>query len=320
MNFEQFIPVLISLVITAMIMLIGFLTFRMIKQGSEGTKYDDLLQELLEDEEAIVTENVIHTKPTLSQKWNKHWNDVFRGSGLARYNDSENRAGNDMIAVSAAIVILGSVLTKTVIIGPILAGLVIFGSSFVLKTRANKKAEALNLQLPGFLFALKANIQASSTPERALLKVVDNMPSPLYDDLIVARNKILANASFKEALEELSRKTSSKDLQFLCACMIQASSSGANMEEQLVTIQRVIEARRKVADEIEKAVKTTQPAIWLSSFVIPGLFLASYFIDRSAQAFWFKDPFSWIALGVVIGLYLLGIFLVKKAVNKIRDL
>lgn len=320
MNFEQFLPVLVALVITAIVILIGVLVFQLVTKNRDNTKYEDLLNELLEDDDAVIIESTSDMKPTLMQKWNKHWNDVFRGSGIARYNSNENKAGSDMLIVSMAIILVGSVLTKTIIVGPILAGVVIFGSSFILKTRANKKAEALNLQLPGFLFALKANIQASSTPERALLKVVDNMPSPLYEDLIVAKNKILANASFQEALEELSAKTSSKDLQFLCACMIQASSSGANMEEQLVTIQRVIESRRKVADEIEKAVKSTQPAIWLSSFVIPGLFLASYFIDRSARDFWFKDVFSWAALAVVIGLYLLGIFLVKKAVNKIRDL
>ena len=287
-----------------------------VQRNSSKTAYDEQLADLI----ATEAEEAGNTKVTMARRWNHYWSERFKAMGWAKYNDKESSAGRDIIVVGIIIAIAVSVFLKNALAGPPVAALIIYVIGALMKSKANKEADVLNAQLPGFLFALKANIQANETPERAVLKVVDNMPEPLHSDLIIVKNRILANSSFRDALEELAHKTSSKDLQFLCACMIQATGTGANLENQITVIQKVLEARRKVSDELAKAVRSAMPAIWIASVVIPGAFIFSLMADTNAANFWFKDPLSWAALAGVVFFYGLGVWLSKKLVDNIRNL
>lgn len=299
-------------ILVAIILLTGFFYS---KKKNKEQDYEEQLLDLLTDENKQEEEN---TK-SIPYRWNKFWGSLFKESGLSRYSNDE-AAGREILILLIVLVASLSAVTRNPAVGTSLALVVIWVISMLLKSKTSKKEQQINNQLPGFLFAIKANIQANETPERAILKVVDSMPSPLYDDILIVKKKILANASFKEALEELIIKTSSKDLKFLAACMIQATASGANLETQISTIQKVLDARRKVSAEIEKAVRASQPAIVVASVAIPGVFIAMYFWDASAKDFWFVNVLSWVALAGVFALYGLGIWLTRKLVGNIRNL
>lgn len=213
-----------------------------------------------------------------------------------------------------------TVLLKNPILGIILPGLAVFAVSFVFKQKNNKKSEVIQDQLPGFLFALKANVQANETPQKAILKIVDNMPEPLRSELMIVKQKILSNSTFEESLTALFDNTDSNELKFLAACLIQAASTGANIEPQIDTIQKVLEQRKAAADELAKAVKSTKPAIWIASLAIPFSFLFSYFVDVNAKNFWFKEPLSFVVLFAVGVLWAVGLLLVRRMVENIRNL
>jgi len=299
-------------VVIGLIIALGYLIFK--KNGSNKT-YEDQLQAIFEDE--FETEQL---KNTLYYRWSTHWGKILKETGLARYSDSDNTGGRDIIVISLALAVLFSTLFMNPLVGIAVAGISLWLLSIGINILINKKSDAINNQLPGFLFALKANIQANETPERALIKVVDSMPSPLYDDLIIVKNRLLANATFKEALDELSAKTSSNDLKFLAACMIQASNSGTNIEHQIATIQNVLNDRQKISNEISRASNATMPSILVSTFVIPGSFLVTYLFDSGARAFWFVNPISWIVLIVVAVLYVFGIYFTRRLINNIKNL
>lgn len=286
------------------------------KKGSADAAYDEQLAELLEDDNYESSD----AKLGFSHKWNRHWGALFKEMGLARYNDANEKAGREVLIGAFVIAVLGSLIAQNLFIGPAIVAALLFGSSILLKSLGEKKAEKINDQLPGFLFALKANIQANETPERAIIKVIDAMPSPLYDDLVIVKNHIDANSSFKDALLDLSQKTASRDLKFLCACIIQAANSGSDLEDQIVIIQKVLEDRKKVSDKIAEASRSAAPAIWVASIAIPATFFIIFSADPNAASFWFINPVSWIALGVIITLWIVGIYLARKMVSNIKNL
>lgn len=299
-------------------LLIGFLVsigYLIMQRNSQKSAYDAQLDEIISSGAPLPEPTI-----TLSMRWNKYWGERLKAAGFGKYNEDDERAGRDVILISGAVFLASIFFFKNPLAGIVITPALIYGLGVFLKSKANRSAETLNAQLPGFLFAMKANVQANETPEKSILKVVDSMPSPLYDDLLIVKQRILANASFKDALEELSQKTVSRDLKFLCACMIQASTSGANLEEQITIIQGVLESRQKVTDELDKAVRSAAPAIWVASFVIPAVFLGTLMIDAGAKAFWFKDPLSWAALVAVFLFYTFGVFMSKKLVDGIRNL
>jgi Flp pilus assembly protein TadB len=281
-----------------------------------GSSFDEQLIILTEDDN---DPNAV-PKPSISARWNRYWSEIAKESGIGHYHEADNNAGRDIVFLGIAAAVALSIAFGNVIAGAVVSVGMVFLASTVMKQMSNKKAEQINNQLPGFLFALKANVQASETPEKAILKVIDSMPSPLYDDIVIVKKRLLANSTFKEALQELSYKTASRDLKFLCACMVQASSSGANLEDQISTIQKILDARREVSNELTKAVKSVSPSIWVASIVIPGTFIATYFMDPSSQKFWFIEPFSWVALAGVAILWGAGIWLSMRMVNNIKNI
>lgn len=319
LSYDTVFPYALAAIITALFVVLGILVRQLIQRNNNTVNYDEQLKELMSSEFDDENENLGSTKITWVLKWNRYWGRLFKEAGITRYNDKNNTAGRDVLLIGAVIAVIVSLAVQNIIVGPIATAVFIFVVSFIMKQRINKKSDKLNEQLPGFIFALKAQIQASSTNERAMLKVIDAMPSPLYDDLKIVRNKLLASSPFKEALEELSRKTSSRDLQFLAACMIQATTSGSNLEQQLDSIQRVLDSRRKVSSEINKAVKAAQPAMWVSTIAIPFLFIASYLQSATAREFWFNDPISYLVLIAVLALYGASMWMVKSQIDKIKN-
>lgn len=312
-------PLYLYLIAGGLALLVGLIVtggIFAVQKNSSKTAYDEQLADLI----ATETDEEGSTKVTLVTRWNRYWSERFKAMGWAKYNSKESSAGRDILVVGLLIAVAAGLFIRNIPGGIAIAAVALYIIGSFMKSRSSKQSDVLNAQLPGFLFALKANIQANETPERAVLKVVDNMPKPLYDDLVIVKSRILANSSFRDALEDLAHKTSSRDLQFLCACMIQATATGANLESQITVIQHVLEARRKVSDELAKAIRSAMPAIYIASVVIPGAFIFSLFFDTNAANFWFKEPISWAALAGVVAFYTVGVWLSKKLVDNIKNL
>lgn len=286
------------------------------RKNNDDAVYSKQLEDLLSDDNDV---NIKNTS-SISYKWNKYWGGIAKESGLSRYSDTTSNAGRDAVILTIVSTVLISALFQNIIAGAAISLALLFGASTALRTMSNKKVELLNNQLPGFLFALKANVVSGETLEKSFLKISNVMPQPLCDDLNIVTNRILANATFKEALEELSEKTTSNDLRFLCSCMIQASGEGISLETQINTIQEVIEEKQRVSREITKGLKSATPSIWVSSVAIPGSFIAAYLLDVQAREFWFNGIFSWILLIVVGVLWGLSIYGTKKMADGIRNL
>lgn len=301
---------------TLLVGIVALVAYFTIRKNSTKLAYEQQLEDLLTDE----NDPYAVEKPSISEKWNKYWSTIARESGIARYSAIDNNAGRDIIFISIIVAVLTGVLVHNAIAGLISGAVLVVLASGIMKNLSGRKADAINAQLPGFLFALKANVQANETLEKALLKVIDGMPAPLFDEIVIVKHRLLATSTLSEALIELQSRTSSRDLKFLCSCMIQANKAGANIEAQISTIQRVLKARSEVSDALNKAVKSVQPSIWIASIVIPSVFVITYMTDPNSQKFWFIHPFSWAALGAIILLWGLGIWLSKKLVDSIKNI
>lgn len=311
-------PYIIAGGITIAIAMIIYFLYIWFQNTDNKASYDDQLEELLEDEYVV---DEAEPEPNIVDKWNVYWGKIAKDAGIGNYAEQrDNTAGRDIILFAMGVTLVISVLLQNVIAGLAIAAAAVFIASGVLRGLSNRKEELLNNQLPGFLFALKSNLAANETIEKGIIKVVDNMPSPLYEDLYIIKSRLQANSSFVAALEELKHKTTSRDLEFLCACMIQAVKNGENIEDQITTIQKVLEERQKVSQEITRSLKTVSPATIIASVVIPASFLLSYYMDPTSQEFWFQHPVSWIAFGVVGALWGLGIWLTRKMASNIRNL
>lgn len=305
-----------------LVVLIAVAISRNAKAKDPETKYRGQLEAILngsDEYEGEDYEGGKEVKSSLFTRWNEIW-----GRNLAelspQFSKDDSKGGLLVIALWVGIVALITIFLKSFLAGVAIASVLLFILFVFLKTKAERKDDVIRHQLTGFLFAMKANISASETPERALMKVIDNMPSPLYDQLLPAKNQILSNVGFAEAMANLQANTTSEDLRFLCACMIQATSTGVSLEGQIDIILHAVEQKRRTTEEINQATKSANLSMYAAGVIIPAGFIGIYILDERAREYWFVEPMSWLMLAVAAGISFVGIRQARKFVSKVREL
>lgn len=320
MNINLILAVSGAVFVGLVVALIGVIVYRKMQEKDPETKYRGQLDAILNSSEEFDGENEDDGPPKKSiiSKWNAAWGKAFAELS-PQFSADDSKAGVIVIVVWTAITAIVTILIN-VFAGLILATAVMAAMFFYLKSKSAKKDDNIRHQLTGFLFALKANISANETPERALMKVVDNMPSPLYDALLPAKNQILSNVGFSAAMDHLRLTTTSEDLRFLCSCMIQATSTGVSLENQIDNILDSVEKKRRITEEIRQSTKSANMSMYGAGIIIPAGFIGIYILDEGARAYWFIDPMSWIALVGAALISFIGIKQARKFVGKVKDL
>lgn len=304
-----------------LVVLIVVLIGRRAKEKDPETKYQGQLEAILNGSDEFDGEGYDgdEGKKSILDRWNENWGRNF--SELSGSFSQENPRGGAVAAVLwVAVVALVGIFLGNIIAGVAIATLILAVLHITLKNRASRKDDQIRNQLTGFLFAMKANISASETPERALMKVIDTMPSPLYDQLLPAKNQILSNVGFSDAMDDLRETTTSEDLRFLCSCMIQATTTGVSLEKQLDIILQAVEQKKRTTEEISQSTKAANLSMYGAGIIIPVGFIGIYILDERAREYWFVDPTSWIALAVAALISFVGIRQARKFVAKVREL
>lgn len=320
MNMNLILAISGAVFVGLIVALIGLIVYRKVQEKDPETKYRGQLDAILNSSEEFDGENDDDGPPKQSivAKWNSMWGKAFAEIS-PQFSPDDSKAGVLVVVIWIALTAITTVFIN-IFAGLVLATGVMSGLFIFLKSKAAKKDDNIRHQLTGFLFALKANISANETPERALMKVVDNMPSPLYDELLPAKNQILSNVGFSAAMDHLRLITTSEDLRFLCSCMIQATSTGVSLENQIDNILDSVEKKRRVTEEIRQSTKSANMSMYGAGIIIPAGFIGIYVLDEGARAYWFIDPMSWIALAGAALIAFIGIKQARKFVGKVKDL
>lgn len=288
----------------------------MLRKDKTREDSEDILSEVLAEESFAIKDK---DDAEYHNRWSHYWYKLFQNAGVERYYKQENKAGIEVAGGLLIIAVLAGIFTRMwfAAIGiPIVAAVIL---ALFLKRTADHIVNKINSQISGFLFALKANLQANLTPEASLIRLADDMPSPLQEDLLLAKNALLAGSSMIEAMELLASKTKSRELEDMARYIIISSRNGSPLENVIDTIQTVIRRKQEVNDQKKRAVAAARPSYIAAILMVPAVFIYMYVSDRAAQDFWFKDILSWVIFGVVVILYVASIFLTHRAVRSLED-
>ena len=233
--------------------------------------------------------------------------------------ESPERAGVFMFAFCSVIYVALFILTQNPGI-PLFAALA--GFVVPVKMSENKIKEKERIfedQIPSFLAALKSNVQANQTPERALIEAINTTDYPLYEELKIAK-ALTETGSFNMALNALRNQTTNSSLKFLCSCIELSTQVGANLEDQIIIIEEMLESKQDLKRKLDRAAAENMPLIYVSSLVIPGMFTYLYIKTDMAKEFWFTSLESWAIFLFVILVFTGGLFMANREVKKATDL
>lgn len=235
----------------------------------------------------------------------------------------------------------GAVLTERESPGRLVAGMMLFAAAFGflvfpggafgalvaplvtaggwrlwLSAQERKRIGAMEKQLPNLISGLESNLQAGSTPQRAMLKVAEDLPSPLGDEMRLLRDDLAVNISLQQALGSLAGRVPSREMQFLVSSVEVAVESGAPLGPQLATIQEIVIQRTRIRQKLRSAVAQVKPTLFLALGAVPLMWLFSLRAADS-RSYWFGDGI--FMLIIAAALYLGGAFIIRVMVKGVEN-
>lgn len=249
-------------------------------------------------------------------RWDQYWDLEALRSGIHQPPGTIGR--NVLIGMIIAMLAGIFIIEDGLMFGIIGAGVVPIAARSFFQSAKKKREKRLTDQIPYFIGQMRSNIQANSTPQRAILAVVNDIPAPLGIELQLLKDDIDVGISLDEALDRLMERVPARELRFICQSIKIANTSGSDLEPQLVTINDVVESRRAIASKLQTAIASVSTAIWLSIIAIPAFFLFSFFATEGASKFWFSmEGLPYLA--VVAGLYIVSIFATRMVINQVQN-
>lgn len=188
----------------------------------------------------------------------------------------------------------------------------------ILGRRIHSRARQMDKQLPRLLASMRANLQSNSTPQQAILAIVDETPAPLGNELKIMRDEIRVNVPLQEALRHLAARVPSREMKFLVSSIEISSVSGSDLDPQLRIIQSIVQSRARMASRLATAVASVQPSIIVAGVVIPGSFAFSYFSDATNRAYW-STMSGLMAAAAVAVLYAVGLIVVRRLISNVEN-
>jgi type II secretion system protein F domain protein len=253
------------------------------------------------------------------QKWCDYWGKLFKSGDLVEISQPNKKIGLGVLLIFILVTSILTMLTKNLVLGLIPGVVSILGVRAFARSKYKQKKRKMDDQIPSFISAFKSNIQANQTPEKALIDAIDTTSAPLYDELKVAKN-FAATSSFSSALTRLRESTTSKDLMFLCSCVQLAVDTGANLEDQLNIIEKMIEERKELGRLLDAAIRENKPLMYISAVLLPFLFTYMYLTNQNTRDFWFVVPISWLVFFAILLLYSGALFMANKFINNLEEL
>jgi Flp pilus assembly protein TadB len=121
------------------------------------------------------------------------------------------------------------------------------------------------------------------------------------------------------ALQDLSKRVPSREMQFLVSSIEISVRVGADLDPQIQIIEGIVRQRSRVRGMIRSAVAQAKPTKLLAYCVVP-LMLAYSFSNPENKRFWLStDGYGPIMLGLIIGLYLSCLAVVHAMVKGVEN-
>lgn len=316
-NAMLLVELIVALLVAALVALIAKLSKGYWQQYAERISSDKQFVDSLTSEFDDGRKN----KNKTWRKWNRYWEKRLVDSGVNVLAANRDNAGKMIIYIDLALLaVLTLVLGGSFLGAALITVTLTILASFILGMMANKKIEKLTNQVPAFLSSLRAANDTNSSTRTALLQAIGTTSSELHEELSPIEEQLAAGGSIKTVLMDFYDKTAIDILRFLMACIVLVNESGKDMREQLQTIQEIVDAQMEVDRHLKKAVASVMPTIYVSSALIPGLFIYTYIVQPISRQFWFHSLFSWGVFLLVLSLVGLGLGATKHMVDNIKKL
>lgn len=313
-------PIVLFTVIAFMGMtaMLTLAVWRTLKRPPEGEAFDKALETMTTGSELSPTTSALMASSGNGKKWswNSWWLEGAEQTG--REPQTPNSPGKVMGVVTLVMLLFGILVFPGGVAGILVPLVGILAVRLWMMIEQAKRKLAMEKQLPLMLSSLRSNIHAGVTIQVALMKVSEDLPAPLGDEIRRVRDEVNVAVPLEVALQRMSERVGSRLVQFLVSSIGIAIRSGSDIVPQLITIEDIVRQRARIAGKIRSAVALAKPTSYLAIAAPPLMFLYMALTQKGYVEFFLTNG---ILVGLVgLFLYVSGAIIIQLMVSNVEKI
>jgi len=220
-----------------------------------------------------------------------------------------------LVFMSTVVVgLVAYIIQPNVVSGIIGAVIGFFIPRLYVKRQQTVRLNKFNDQLGDMLNLMVNGLRAGYSTMQAMEAISRELPAPISDEFHRVVQEMQIGITMEKALDNLLRRIPSEDLDFVVTAINVQREVGGNLSEILDTISFTIRERVRIKGEIRVMTAQVRSSGLVLSLIPVFLTLALWFISPEyIGSFFDRGPFcGWLAVGTIIGMILLGYFVMMK--------
>ncbi len=216
-----------------------------------------------------------------------------------------------LLGTLAAGLLLGAVLMVPVgsPIGVLIGlGIAALGTHFVLKTRAQKRTDAVTRQLPDALDLIMRGLRVGHPVNATIANVGRTMPDPIGAEFRILSEQISHGDYLTDAFNDLAERVGQEDVEYLAVAISIQHGTGGNLAEMLGTLSKVVRDRIIM----RRRIKAISSEGRISAYVLSSLPVLIYVMTSITAPSYYGDvsddplmrPIAFIIVGLVVANFL----------------
>jgi tight adherence protein B len=185
----------------------------------------------------------------------------------------------------------------------------------IFKTLYERRCNLFVDQMVDALTIMGNGIKSGSNPQQSMQRVVEIMGNPINAEFGQVLTQTQFGQSFEEALTDLAERIPRPDVQMFVIAINILRETGGNLSETFTTIVLTIRERQK----LEKKISAMTAQGVMQGIIVTSipfiLMIVFYFLDPSHIAPMFNTPLGLVALVIMLGLQIIGGYMIKKIVT-----
>lgn len=217
------------------------------------------------------------------------------------------------VAISLALVLVGSLLSMIAIPIGILAGISL--PYMVITRRAVERRKKFVEMLPDALDFIARSLRAGNPFTATMKMAADEIADPVGREFAVTFDEINYGLELEDALYNFGERIQSEEVQYFIAAVVIQKVTGGNLADVLNRISEVMRARVKTYREVEiqaSEMRLSANVLIGLPFVVAGavtIFNPTYFAPL------FDNTMGQMIILAQIGLMLIGYFVIRRMIH-----
>jgi tight adherence protein B len=186
---------------------------------------------------------------------------------------------------------------------------------FKMKMAQGGRLKKINEQLLEALTMLSSSLRAGFGLMQGMDILSRELPHPMSTEMRRFIQDINVGSSTEEALQNLSKRCGSPDVDIVITAMIIQQQTGGNLAEILDNVNETMRERVRIRGEIKTL--TTQQAMsgWVIGLLPPVVALFIFMINPVYMEPLYKEAIGWAMLAGACVMEFVGVMIIKKIIT-----